>query len=239
MIQPLSSASLLQQCIDLQRRIWGFGDADTLPMHILTTFFLGRSPWGIGLGVLTEERLVAFALCFPTSEPSAYWLHMIGVDPPLQAGRSGYGRQLMHAVGAEARRRLARKVVWTYDPLESVNANLYIAKLGAVCREYVDEAYVFGESAMHGGVPSDRLKAEWFLHGEERDAVVAVYGSEANLVAVPCDFQELRRTDMAVARAWRLRTREQFHTLLGQQSRIVSGFRYDPVARTSAYVVTG
>ena len=52
---------------------------------------------------------------------------------------------------------------WTFDPLEIKNAFLNIHRLGAVVREYRVNFYGVSSSRLQGGLPTDRLLAEWRL----------------------------------------------------------------------------
>jgi predicted GNAT superfamily acetyltransferase len=54
-------------------------------------------------------------------------------------------------------------VTWTYDPLESRNANLNINKLGAVCRAYIRDYYGPMTDGLNVGLPSDRFQVEWWI----------------------------------------------------------------------------
>ena len=52
---------------------------------------------------------------------------------------------------------------WTFDPLEIKNAHLNIHKLGAIVRCYHVNFYGVSSSRLQGGLPTDRLVAEWHL----------------------------------------------------------------------------
>ncbi len=52
---------------------------------------------------------------------------------------------------------------WTFDPLEIKNAHLNIARLGAIARRYKRDFYGPSTSPLQGGLPTDRLVAEWWL----------------------------------------------------------------------------
>ena len=52
---------------------------------------------------------------------------------------------------------------WTFDPLEIKNAHLNIARLGAIARRYMPDFYGHSTSLLQGGLPTDRLVAEWWL----------------------------------------------------------------------------
>ena len=59
---------------------------------------------------------------------------------------------------------------WTFDPLEIKNAHLNIARLGAIARRYKPNFYGPSTSPLQGGLPTDRLYAEWWLR------VASAYG---------------------------------------------------------------
>ena len=52
---------------------------------------------------------------------------------------------------------------WTFDPLEIKNAYLNIVRLGAIARRYMRDFYGPSTSPLQGGLPTDRLVAEWWL----------------------------------------------------------------------------
>ena len=52
---------------------------------------------------------------------------------------------------------------WTFDPLEIKNSFLNIHKLGAIVRSYTPNFYGVSSSRLQGGLPTDRLHAEWYL----------------------------------------------------------------------------
>ena len=67
-------------------------------------------------------------------------------------------------------------IEWTYDPLQAMNAHLNFAKLGVVAEEYEVNVYGTSSSPLHGGNPTDRFVAEWWIrkpHVEQRLAGVA------------------------------------------------------------------
>jgi predicted GNAT superfamily acetyltransferase len=54
-------------------------------------------------------------------------------------------------------------IEWTFDPLEIKNAYLNIERLGAIARRYSVNQYGITSSPLQGGLPTDRLVAEWWL----------------------------------------------------------------------------
>ena len=66
---------------------------------------------------------------------------------------------------------------WTYDPLQAMNAHLNFAKLGVVVEEYAVNIYGVSASPLHGGNPTDRFVADWWIrkpHVERRLAPAAM-----------------------------------------------------------------
>jgi predicted GNAT superfamily acetyltransferase len=61
---------------------------------------------------------------------------------------------------------------WTFDPLEIKNAYLNIEKLGAIARRYNVNQYGITSSPLQGGLPSDRLVAEWWMNSKRVETVL-------------------------------------------------------------------
>ena len=51
----------------------------------------------------------------------------------------------------------------SFDPLQTRNAYFNICRLGVVVRRYLLDVYGSTSSPLHGGLPTDRLVAEWHL----------------------------------------------------------------------------
>jgi predicted GNAT superfamily acetyltransferase len=75
----------------------------------------------------------------------------------------GLGAQLKLEQRREAVARGIQIMEWTFDPLEIKNAFLNIHKLGAIVRSYRVNFYGVSSSRLQGGLPTDRLVAEWHL----------------------------------------------------------------------------
>src|SRR5262249_58878923 len=75
----------------------------------------------------------------------------------------GLGRRIKLFQREEAMARGFELIEWTFDPLEIKNAYLNIEKLGAVVRRYTINQYGITTSPLQGGLPTDRLIAEWWL----------------------------------------------------------------------------
>jgi predicted GNAT superfamily acetyltransferase len=54
-------------------------------------------------------------------------------------------------------------IVWTFDPLESINASLNFGKLGGLSDDYVINLYGETASKLHAGTTTDRLTIKWLI----------------------------------------------------------------------------
>jgi predicted GNAT superfamily acetyltransferase len=104
----------------------------------------------------------------------------------------------------EALARGIALIEWTFDPLELKNAYLNIERLGVIVRRFVHNQYGTTTSHLHGGLPTDRCTAEWWLASERATAAEAnrtvPRGEIKHRIEVPADIAEIRRSDPAHAR---------------------------------------
>jgi predicted GNAT superfamily acetyltransferase len=87
--------------------------------------------------------------------------HQTGVLPEWQ-GR-GVAFALKQAQRDAALAQGLGLVTWTFDPLEARNAQLNIAKLGAVCNTYLPNVYGEGLDGPSAGLPTDRFQVDWWI----------------------------------------------------------------------------
>jgi predicted GNAT superfamily acetyltransferase len=62
--------------------------------------------------------------------------------------------------------RNIRLMTWTFDPLQARNARFNLRKLGALCNVYYRNHYGDMRDGLNQGLPSDRLRADWWLDTE-------------------------------------------------------------------------
>src|SRR5262245_56063665 len=159
-IRPLHAVSEMRICVALQRIVWGHTELETVPDHI---FVVAAKTGGQVLAAFDSDMPVGFVLAFPALRKGQAYLHshLLAVLPDYQ--NHGVGRRLKLAQRDEALARGIDLIEWTFDPLQLKNAYFNIAKLGAVVRRYVPDLYGRTTSPLHGGLPTDRLVAEWWL----------------------------------------------------------------------------
>jgi len=85
----------------------------------------------------------------------------------------GLGRRLKLMQREDALARGIELIEWTFDPLEIKNAYLNVEKLGAIARRYNINQYGITSSPLQGGLPSDRLIAEWWLKSKRVENLLA------------------------------------------------------------------
>ncbi len=226
-----------RQCEALQRRVW-VGDAE-VPSNMTITL---QRHGGLAMGAFDANGIMiacVLSMLAPAHQPGVLrglcqHSHLAAVAPELQ-GR-GVGEALKRAQAAAASARGFNLMTWTYDPLETRNARLNIAKLGCVCGEYIRNCYGEMRDAMNQGLPSDRFEVDWWLDRETRPSgeVVAAAGllvfdprKEDARIEVPADFQATKRNNLELAQAERLRTRAEFEQAFAA-GYLVTGFSAFP-----------
>ncbi len=229
-IRPLAADAELTEAVRLQKSIWGFEDVDLLPRRL---FVVAGKIGGQILGAFDGGRMVGFCLAIPGLKPGgSYYLHshMLGVLPSHQ--NLGIGRELKLAQRKEALERGIRLIEWTFDPLEIKNAHFNIERLGAVVRRFVPNQYGVSSSPLHGGLPTDRCVAEWWIDSPRVRAIVegrrALFTAEAR-IEVPREIDAWKRENPARAREVQSGIREQFQMWLARGLAVL-GYEIGPRA---------
>jgi len=149
----------------LQREVWPGSETDVVPLHMLVTVVHNG---GLVLGAFAADKLVGFVFGFPGLESTPdgprpkHCSHMAGVHPDYRD--SGLGFALKRAQWQMVRHQGLDHATWTFDPLLSRNAQLNIAKLGAVCNTYLRSQYGDMRDGLNAGLPSDRFQVDWWIN---------------------------------------------------------------------------
>ena len=87
-------------------------------------------------------------------------------------------------------------------------------RLGAIVRRYVPNQYGTTSSPLHGGLPTDRCIAEWWLSSprvtSRLDGGYFTYYPAEERIAIPSDIATIRANDPALAREIQQKACEQF-----------------------------
>lgn len=160
----------LRACVALQKEVWNFNDAELVPLRL---FVVAEKVGGQVMGAFDGAAMVGFALSVPGTRSGHIYLHshMLAVRSDHRNG--GLGRRLKLLQREDALARGIELIEWTFDPLEIKNAYLNIEKLGAIARRYNINQYGITSSPLQGGLPSDRLIAEWWLKSKRVETLLA------------------------------------------------------------------
>jgi predicted GNAT superfamily acetyltransferase len=162
-IRNSESLEEMRACVALQQEVWGFDDADLVPLRI---FVVAQRIGGQVVGAFNNRQLAGFALALPGVKDGRPYLHsqMLAVHKPYRD--LGLGRRLKLFQRDDALSRGFELMEWTFDPLEIKNSYFNIERLGAISRRYNVNQYGMTSSSLQGGLPTDRLLAEWWLNSE-------------------------------------------------------------------------
>ena len=163
-VRPCHGLVEFDACVELQRRVWRGADLETVPLPL---FVVAEEAGGQVLGAFAGspegEKLVGFTLALAGVRNGQPYLHshMTAVEEGYRD--RGVGRRLKLLQRQDALSRGIRLVEWTFDPLEIKNAYFNLMRLGAIVRRLIPNCYGITTSPLHGGLPTDRLMAEWWL----------------------------------------------------------------------------
>jgi predicted GNAT superfamily acetyltransferase len=222
-IRACSGMDELEACVRLQIETWGYCEGDVIPRR---AFLVAQKIGGQVIGAFDTdlpsapadggpESMVGFAFSLPgvksgldskteQTEPRAYLhSHMLAVRESYR--NSGLGAQLKLEQRHEALSRGIRHMEWTFDPLEIKNSFLNIHKLGAIVCGYRVNFYGVSSSRLQGGLPTDRLLAEWELDSPRVQGILegrpaAAYNIEERIL-VPAAIYQWKATEEGRERA--------------------------------------
>uniref|UniRef100_E6QP28 GCN5-related N-acetyltransferase n=1 Tax=mine drainage metagenome TaxID=410659 RepID=E6QP28_9ZZZZ len=194
----------LEACVDLQVEVWGYSDGDVIPRRV---FLVAQKIGGQVIGAFDTDlpgapeignatSMIGFALSLPgvktgtqssaSPQPQSYLhSHMLAVRESYRNQK--IGAQLKLAQREDALTRGIERMEWTFDPLEIKNAYLNIHKLGAIVRRYEPNFYGVSSSRLQGGLPTDRLVAEWWLNIPRVLAAISEDSVQRNSQSVSAD----------------------------------------------------
>ena len=247
-IRPLTSLEDCNDCVELQRDVWGFGQEDIVPASLLHIVdYVG----GIAAGAFDADgKMLGFVFGISGIHDGdlAHWSHMLGVRE--SARNLGIGRRLKEHQRSELARMKVASIFWTFDPLMAKNAYFNLNRLGARVVEYVPNMYGITDSPLHLGLPTDRLVVCVTTGGPPAPPRIISFGADlrvmtafprpgdrtlaANgerpaiaLLEMPANIQDDIAEAPAAAAKWRLSLRENF------QWALLNGYSAQGVHRTA------
>lgn len=208
----------LAACVNLQKQIWGYSDADVYPLRLFVNL---TRIGGQVLGAFTErEKLVGFLAAMPAWHGGQRYFHSLALGVAAGHENRGLGRGLKVRQRDEALRAGVALIEWTYDPMRAKNAFFNLERLGAIVRRYVPDYYGPVASRLQQGLPTDRLACEWWL--KSRRVACALEGKLVRLpgrkpaarVSIPADFAVIADRQPRQARALQTTVRRELQKYL-------------------------
>ena len=194
-IEALTELEQFDRCVELQNTVWSY---DLSGMMTQKVFLLASQIGGQVLGAFESDTLVGYAMGLPGMRNGHAYLHSHHLAVLPEWRNYGVGRRLKLAQREDAMARGFELMEWTFDPLEIKNSYLNFAKLGAISRRYRHNFYGASSSPLHGGLPTDRIYAEWWLKSDRVKKALAgeaPFIEVAERVQVPAAIYEWKASD--------------------------------------------
>lgn len=238
-IRALHSPSEMAEAVRLQHHYWGNNASDLVPAHML----LSIARYGGHVHAAFDgDKLVGLLMGFlganirPDDDGlAANSLYIMSKRMVVLADYRGQqiGERLKQAQYDYAQRHGIALVLWTYDPLLSVNAYLNLHKLGAVGQRY--ERDYFGSDSDNPVLSADRLQVNWWVghphvkqglaidlreltlsksHDDWRVPQAVIDHDRYCLLEIPANFREIEASAPALASQWRQHVRQHFTDLM-------------------------
>jgi predicted GNAT superfamily acetyltransferase len=201
-VRKIEDLEEMRACVALQKEVWGFTDIELVPLRM---FVVAGKIGGQVIGAFEGGELVAFAFAVPGVRDQRVYLysHMLAVRTEYR--NTGVGRRLKLAQRDDALSQGFDLMEWTFDPLEIKNAYFNIEKLGAIGRRYNVNQYGITSSPLQGGLPTDRLVAEWWLKSKRVEQLLATGKNpefaRARTISVPAQIYEWKASPATRNRA--------------------------------------
>jgi predicted GNAT superfamily acetyltransferase len=212
-IRKVHQLEEMRTCVALQQEVWNFSDADLVPLRM---FVVAEKVGGQVIGAFVSNEMVGFALSIPGFRGGHSYLHSHMLAVRKQHQNAGVGRRLKLFQREDAIARGFDLIEWTFDPLEIKNAYLNIEKLGAIARRYSVNQYGVSSSPLQGGLPTDRLVAEWWLKSKRVETLLQSgknsHVETRTMISVPAQIYDWKAspTTRNLAKEVQDRNREQF-----------------------------
>jgi predicted GNAT superfamily acetyltransferase len=257
-IRPLTTVEDGRACVELQRHVWGWDQADVVPATLLHVVeYVG----GLAAGAFDQHGTLlgfVFGISGVRDGQLAHWSHMLGVRET--ARNIGVGRMLKEYQRTALAALGITKIYWSFDPLMAKNAYFNINRLGAKVVEYVPDMYGTTDSPLHYGLATDRLvvclettgrpTVPHLLPARDRLPILTAFprlsditvstgdrNPERALIEIPADVLEVIDRSPPAAQTWRLAVRDHFQWALSR-GYLIAGVQTDAATGRFFYLVS-
>ncbi len=221
----------LEVASHLEAVIWGWDNQFASPTNVMRVTALKG---GLVLSAFHGVDMVGMSWAFPArcDDQWVLWSHVAGVLPHYR--RLGVGAGIKWAQRDWALENGYDQIRWTFDPMQSGNANFNLRVLGATTHKITANMYGVYDDTLNPGLPTDRFETVWMLDdhrvvsrslGEdqprpEMPEVTLLQYSNGELhrktvspkpsarLEIPANFTQLGREDSLLARTWQTMLRE-------------------------------
>jgi predicted GNAT superfamily acetyltransferase len=154
-IRLLRTLAEFGACERIQREVWGTLAVGSELMGVTQKY------GGVVLGAVLSGKVIGFiyALLARRHGRLIHWSHMMAVREGFRDRGLGFRMKLAHRKLALAQG--IKSICWTYDPLQSRNATLNLARLSVEVEEYIPDCYGRFPSRIEKGLASDRFVVNW------------------------------------------------------------------------------
>ena len=154
-IRLLKRPTEFRECEQIQKAVWGAVSVASEVMAVTQKY------GGAVLGAFVGNECMGFIYAFLARRQGRliHWSHQMAVREGFRDLGIGFKMKLAHR--RHALQQGVKSICWTYDPLQSRNAVLNIARLGGQVEEYVPDCYGQFPSLIEKELPSDRFVVNW------------------------------------------------------------------------------
>ena len=220
----------MRACVNLQKEVWGLADIELVPLRM---FVVGEKVGGQVIGAFEGSHLVGFAFAVPGVRDQQVYLYSQMLAVRKEYRNSGLGRRVKLAQRDDAIARGFELMEWTFDPLEIKNSYFNLERLGAIARRYTVNQYGITSSFLQGGLPTDRLVAEWWLKSKRVESRLATGKSPGSTtvqtISVPAQIYAWKADPATRSQALKVqdRNRTEFQKAFAA-GLVVLGYKRDP-----------
>ncbi|MDC3413777.1 GNAT family N-acetyltransferase [Aquibacillus sp. 3ASR75-11] len=232
-IKQITQLDEVKQVQQIEQLVW---QMNPIPFHQTYT---AVNNGGILIGAYGGDEIIGFLYSFPGFKGGDIYLcsHMLGIHPDYRTG--GLGAKMKELQKDIALQMGYKLIIWTFDPLESVNTYLNLHKLGGIGGRYIENHYGKMNDVLNAGLPTDRFLVEWWIDSEHvaepRDksektnlptdaieytdkgfpVIADTFDPTAGaIVPIPTQYQEIKKEDLQLAIDWRYKTRKWIQQLM-------------------------
>ena len=174
------------------------------------------------VGVFEGSKVVGASFGFPSIEPEIHLhSHMTAF---IDSHRDlGLGTTVKLHQWAWAKERGYQSITWTFDPLVRRNARFNLLKLGADLIDYLPNFYGNMADELNNGDESDRITVRWDTTANFPVPRTEMFEPpyDAELIALPQDIVEIRRSDPEMSMRYRFEVRSAFQAALAVGKKVI------------------